>query len=394
MDIWKILGIASTTDRKLIKRAYATALKSCHPEDNPEGFMELREAYDRALGYLAFKARYGDEFPDEIERFRDPQELGQPVETEENSPITESAVVTNILDHLTNYSDIVIQNTPSENESAGYVDFEEEFKELLEKLNNLLENEETLSDENGWTELLTNPLIHNQYYKPIFCRNLIQEIRNKLRLHLRENHFTPRVVILIANFLQSTSDIGEQCILNNKEVVNISKLLVGTKRFLKQKEDTPQNPKLLLNNLKWLLFSYNGRLRRLTFFFTIIILYPLIFLAITLSNGTATKNDQVDDPIVVVDTEKSSTLGNVPLNFTLVILFFWATSALIIKRLNDAGRSPFNMFLLFIPYINLGLLYILLKKKDLDNQHGVSTKTKINNLKEYRDFVYLKLIRG
>lgn len=49
MDIWSILGIEKTSDVKEIKRAYAKAVKKCHPEDDPEGFMQIRKAYEEAL---------------------------------------------------------------------------------------------------------------------------------------------------------------------------------------------------------------------------------------------------------------------------------------------------------------------------------------------------------
>ncbi len=49
MDIWTLLGIEKTADTKVIKRVYAKMLKNYHPEDDPEGFMRLRKAYEAAL---------------------------------------------------------------------------------------------------------------------------------------------------------------------------------------------------------------------------------------------------------------------------------------------------------------------------------------------------------
>lgn len=42
---WEILGIEPTKDKKQIKKAYARALKSCHPEEYPEAFKILHSAY-------------------------------------------------------------------------------------------------------------------------------------------------------------------------------------------------------------------------------------------------------------------------------------------------------------------------------------------------------------
>jgi len=49
MSIWNILGIDPSGDSSVIKRAYAKRLKLHHPEDDPEGYQRLREAYDQAL---------------------------------------------------------------------------------------------------------------------------------------------------------------------------------------------------------------------------------------------------------------------------------------------------------------------------------------------------------
>ena len=48
-NIWEILGIRPTEDKRAIRRAYAQACRTCHPEDQPEEFRQLHQAYEQAL---------------------------------------------------------------------------------------------------------------------------------------------------------------------------------------------------------------------------------------------------------------------------------------------------------------------------------------------------------
>jgi tetratricopeptide (TPR) repeat protein len=51
-DCWTVLGLDGVSDIKTVKRAYAQRLKRTRPEDDPEGFLVLREAYEEALATL------------------------------------------------------------------------------------------------------------------------------------------------------------------------------------------------------------------------------------------------------------------------------------------------------------------------------------------------------
>ena len=51
MDIWEILQLGETCDRNAIRRAYAERAREFNPEEHPEEFLRIREAYERALAY-------------------------------------------------------------------------------------------------------------------------------------------------------------------------------------------------------------------------------------------------------------------------------------------------------------------------------------------------------
>jgi len=49
---WKILNISPTEDKEAVRRAYMAQLSNHNPEDDPEGFALLREAYEKILTEL------------------------------------------------------------------------------------------------------------------------------------------------------------------------------------------------------------------------------------------------------------------------------------------------------------------------------------------------------
>lgn len=59
-NMWEILGIHMTTDVALIKEVYAKQAKHAHPEENPEAFMQLQEAFQQAMRFAKMQKQQPD----------------------------------------------------------------------------------------------------------------------------------------------------------------------------------------------------------------------------------------------------------------------------------------------------------------------------------------------
>lgn len=56
MDCWSVLQLPEDADARTIKRSYARLLKTFRPDEDPEGFQRLREAYEHALEAAQWRA--------------------------------------------------------------------------------------------------------------------------------------------------------------------------------------------------------------------------------------------------------------------------------------------------------------------------------------------------
>lgn len=87
---YHVLGLdAPPEDRKSVKRAYSKQLKVTRPEDDPDGFMELRQAHDHALQVLKWKADREAKQPAYEEAKLAPLETPAPTESTQGPIVVE-----------------------------------------------------------------------------------------------------------------------------------------------------------------------------------------------------------------------------------------------------------------------------------------------------------------
>lgn len=70
-NYWSILNIAPTNDEKTIKKAYAKQLKTIDQEEQPQQFIQLREAYDWIIQYGRFYDHDHEDYGDEDDWYVD-----------------------------------------------------------------------------------------------------------------------------------------------------------------------------------------------------------------------------------------------------------------------------------------------------------------------------------
>jgi len=87
MNCWNILGIPPQTDLAAIRAAYAEKTRACHPEEDPEGFAALHEAYRAAMAQARqWRSRPAEAEPAEPEPAAPAAGLPAPLEEQEPAP--------------------------------------------------------------------------------------------------------------------------------------------------------------------------------------------------------------------------------------------------------------------------------------------------------------------
>ncbi len=125
MNIWETLGIEPTTDVKLIRRRYAELVRLYHPEDQPEIYQEIVEAYQEALTYArSRKAR----LENSLRKANDSQEAAE-LEEEANGKPNSSLNFENLTEETKT------ENEESERSSLDFSDYQQSTDKTSDSFN-------------------------------------------------------------------------------------------------------------------------------------------------------------------------------------------------------------------------------------------------------------------
>lgn len=172
MDFWSILEIEPTDNVSIVKKAYAKKLKLHHPEDDPEGYQKLREAYDRAIKYIKNNNSKAVEANIDKSNFEVQEYVTKEEVIEENN--VEDMEQT--LPHL-NFTEDINEQTPS---------FEEAVEEFINKVQVLYNNFFSRINIENWIELLNSEAMWYIGGKKLLSDKMIE--------FLMEKHYLPQDV--------------------------------------------------------------------------------------------------------------------------------------------------------------------------------------------------------
>ena len=173
MNCFTVLGIEPTTEKKKIKRAYAAKSREFHPEEHPEEFQRIHDAYEEALAWAErnVESEVEQQMPEEPrqmemgateqenpvhsdedseESFRE-EEAGEPsVQLEEDSRTWDSDW------------DRQFQNMADASERQGADD--REIRKIMEQCISLYLNEKERNKLYHWKDILEEPA-YREYFR-------------------------------------------------------------------------------------------------------------------------------------------------------------------------------------------------------------------------------------
>ncbi|MFB0841102.1 tetratricopeptide repeat protein [Paenibacillus oleatilyticus] len=182
MQVWEILGIEPTHEISAIKKAYAAKLKIHHPEDDPAGYQQLREAYDQAIKLAKRQQK-------QTSRSNEEQEVYATLDVTQEDGSEAEDIAEHEEDELYDEDDGP-QRIPRmviwQEQDQGRDDPESEAEHFIGRVERLYRNFPSRIDSAQWAELLNSDVVWNI--------NLQSGISGRLLGFLEEHYFLPKEV--------------------------------------------------------------------------------------------------------------------------------------------------------------------------------------------------------
>lgn len=213
MDIYQVLGISPTRDKKIIRKAYAGLIRKYHPEEHPEKWKEIHDAYTIAMQRADEDQPLHEEQKSEQEEQKPQREEQKPQQQEQN-PQEKNAEVRrkseNRKGETKQPEEDLFGNLEELSETAKKEQQEERQRQLkaaIEQLNTLCEPKKLQFLQ--WQEFFGK----EEYQWAVRQGEFLYELANRLRGHVmgrRLYRFLLDQIQTIENYNRSVNEIPKK----------------------------------------------------------------------------------------------------------------------------------------------------------------------------------------
>lgn len=158
-----MLGVKPNVDAKTIKLAYSKLLKKTRPDEDPEGFQRLREAYKTALALAAAASKLAPNRDNGVN-----VELVQSEKSRDEQPYGDTQGV------IARSANTTENGLPPSEADVVAASLEADWSDFIESAERLVELPDKVNSKKDWKELLDSPLLEDLQYRNkaserIFC---------------------------------------------------------------------------------------------------------------------------------------------------------------------------------------------------------------------------------
>lgn len=359
---WQLLGVEPGSDRKTIKRAYTRLLKDVHPEEKPDEFMQLRQAYEWALSTL--------DAPQQPMVFRVEQPVAETSgafewgEEEADQPSAATATIEDLhhdvapdaeprpatihdpwTDSGPESSD---PETAPETPSPRLVEDEQDAR--LERLNRLvsamaqlLDDPDRRNDPDRWEPLLTAPELNDFQASSAVGGWLLPQVIRLLQSGQEECPLDSKVLIRLDERFQWSTDSSGPLPVIDDQLLRVCLLIEAARESVAQ-------PRARMG-WDWLantLFRLSGRLSRVE-----------CLVGLGIASGTLALAALVS---VLVPFQGRAGLFTV----ALMLLMAYSLFSIVVKRVQDAGIHPLLAIVVGVIFPGSWLFFLVAAPKESD----------------------------